>query len=204
VAEVAAEQGGRTRWRRFVAMLAAGGVGAGVLMVGMSQGALAASFAVSGSSFKVSADSLKGQGLVQFGGMDQGAGAAHPVVVNGFKSATLDNFCQSVFMPRVPLVGDVTLRITAGGAGGMSADNLVVGLSELTGDLALTGPEIGVDAGQVNKGPAGVKGLPGSFGIQADSASISRLRQTAWSTTAQTIRFRGMGMNVQPGRAECF
>lgn len=202
--EVAAEQGGRTRWRRFLAVLAAGGVGAGALMVGMSQGALAASFAVSGSSFKVSADTLKGQGLVQFGGLDQGSGASHPVVVNGFRSATLDNFCQSVFMPRLPVVGDLTLRITAGGPGGMAADNLVVGLSELAGDLTLDGPQIGVDAGQLTKGPAGTRGIPGTFGIQADSASIRALRQTAWSTTAQTIRFKGMGLSLKPGRSECF
>ncbi|GDY32386.1 DUF6230 family protein [Gandjariella thermophila] len=204
VIKMPTERGGRTRWLRFLAVLAAGGVGAGVLMVGMSQGALAASFAVSGTSFKSSADALHGQGLVQFGGVDQGAGAAHPVVVNGFRSATLDNFCQSVFMPAVPVVGDVTLRITAGGRGAMSADNLVVGLDQLTGDLTLDNPQIGVDAGQLGKGPAGVRGVPGTFGIQADSAFIGSLRQTAWSTTAQTLRFKGMGMTVKLGRSECF
>lgn len=198
------EQRGRTRWLRFLAVFAAGGVGAGVLMVGMSQGALAASFAVSGTSFKSSADALRGQGLVQFGGVDPGAGAAHPVVVNGFRSATLDNFCQSVFMPNAPVVGDVTLRITAGGAGAMAADNLVVGLDQLAGDLTLTDPQIGIDAGALTKGPAGVRGVPGTFGIQADSVSIGSLKQTAWSTTAQTIRFRGMGMTVKLGRSECF
>jgi hypothetical protein len=198
------ERGGRTRWLRFLAVLAAGGVGAGVLMVGMSQGALAASFAVSGTSFKSSADALHGQGLVQFGGVDSGAGAPHPVVVNGFRSASLDNFCQSVFMPKLPVVGDVTMRITAGGRGAMSADNLVVGLDQLTGDLTLGNPQIGVDAGQFTKGPAGIKGAPGTFGIQADSATIGSLKQTAWSTTAQTLRFKGMGMTVRLGRSECF
>ena len=44
---------GRTRWARFVGVLGMGAVGAGVLLFGMSQGALAASFAVSGTSFKV-------------------------------------------------------------------------------------------------------------------------------------------------------
>jgi hypothetical protein len=198
------DESGRTRWTRFVTVLGVGAVGAGVLMFGMSQGALAASFAVSGSSFKVSASALKGEGFVQFGGVDAGSGQAHAVAVNGFKKATLDTFCQSVFVPNVPLVGDVTMRITAADVAGMQADNLVVNLTDLTGDLTLGNPQIGVDAGLVNKGPEGLKGQPGGFGLQADTATIAQLRQTAWSTTAQTIKFTGMGLTVRPGRQECF
>lgn len=201
------ESSGRTRWTRFVAVFGIGAVGAGVLMFGMSQGALAASFAVSGSNFKVSASKLTGTGFVQFGGVDVGSGKAHPVAVNGFQTATLDKFCQSVFVPGVPLVGDVTMRITAADAGGMVADNLVVNLTDLTGDLTLDKPQIGVDAGQMaekGSGPAGLKGESGGFGLQAASATINGLKQTAWSTTAQTIKFTGMGLTVREGREECF
>ncbi|MEO6086797.1 MAG: DUF6230 family protein, partial [Umezawaea sp.] len=136
------ESSGRTRWSRFVAVFGIGAVGAGVLMFGMSQGALAASFAVSGNVFKVSASTLTGKGFVQFGGVDAGSGQAHAVAVNGFRSATLDKFCQSVFVPGVPLVGDVTMRITAADVGGMAAENLVVNLTDLTGDLTLGNPQI--------------------------------------------------------------
>ncbi|TWP53747.1 cholesterol esterase [Lentzea tibetensis] len=195
---------GRTRWSRFVGVLGAGAVGAGFLLFGMSQGALAASFAVSGSSFKVSADGLRGDGFVQFGSVDAGSGQAHAVAVNGFRKATLDSFCQSVFMGSLPLVGDVTMKITAAGNGSMTADNLVVGLTDLNGDLTVTNPQIGVDAGQVDKGPEGLKGTPGAFALQADSAVIGSARLVAWSTTAQTIRFKGLGLSVRQGKQECF
>ncbi|MEV6240810.1 DUF6230 family protein [Lentzea sp. NPDC051838] len=195
---------GRTRWARFVGVLGIGVVGAGALLFGMSQGALAASFAVSGTNFKVSADNLTGKGFVQFGGVDAGAGQVHVVAVSGFKTASLDKFCQSVFVPGMPIVGDVTMRITADSVGGMSADNLVVNLTDLNGDLVLGNPEIGIDASKVNKGPDGLRGLPGSFGLQADSANIAKLQQTAWATTAQTIRFNGMNLTIRQGKQECF
>jgi hypothetical protein len=171
------ESSGRTRWSRFVAV------------------------------FKVSASTLTGKGFVQFGGVDAGSGQAHAVAVNGFRTATLDKFCQSVFVPGVPLVGDVTMRITAADVGGMYAENLVVNLTDLTGDLTLDNPQNGVDAGAVTEkgpGPAGLKGQAGGFGLQADNATITGLKQTAWSTTAQTIKFTGMGLTVRQGRQECF
>ncbi len=195
---------GRTRWARFVGVLGLGAVGAGVLLVGMSQGALAASFAVSGTNFKVAASNLEGKGFVQFGGVDAGAGKVHVVAVSGFRSATLDKFCQSVFVPGMPIVGDVTMRITAADQDGMSADHLVVGLTDLNGDLVLGNPEIGIDANKVTKGPDNLRGLPGSFGLQADTATITNLQQTAWSTTAQTIRFKGMNLTIRQGKQECF
>ncbi len=195
---------GRTRWARFVGVLGIGAVGAGVLLVGMSQGALAASFAVSGTNFKVAASNLEGKGFVQFGGVDAGAGKVHVVAVSGFRSATLDKFCQSVFVPGMPIVGDVTMRITAADEDGMSADHLVVGLTDLNGDLVLGNPEIGIDANKVTKGPDNLRGLPGSFGLQADTATITNLQQTAWSTTAQTIRFKGMNLTIRQGKQECF
>jgi len=195
---------GRTRWARFVGVLGIGAVGAGVLLVGMSQGALAASFAVSGTNFKVAASNLEGKGFVQFGGVDAGAGKVHVVAVSGFRSATLDKFCQSVFVPGMPIVGDVTMRITAADQDGMSADHLVVGLTDLNGDLVLGNPEIGIDANKVTKGPDNLRGLPGSFGLQADTATITNLQQTAWSTTAQTIRFKGMNLTIRQGKQECF
>lgn len=43
---------GRTNWRRFAICAALPGVVAGALVAGMANGALAASFAVSGQSFK--------------------------------------------------------------------------------------------------------------------------------------------------------
>jgi hypothetical protein len=58
--------------------------------VALAQGALAASFSVSGQSFKVTADKLVGTGFEQYGAVDQGytldgQKTAHPVAVSAFK-----------------------------------------------------------------------------------------------------------------------
>src|SRR5258706_9495485 len=57
---------GRTRWRRFAAVLTPAVAAVGLMVVGIANGAVPLSFAVSGSTFKVSADSLDGTGFVQY------------------------------------------------------------------------------------------------------------------------------------------
>jgi len=76
--------------------------------VALSQGALAASFSVSGQSFKVTADSLDGKGFVQYWALDSGKSGAHPVAVVGLNEAKITNLCQSVVVP-VPVFGDVSM-----------------------------------------------------------------------------------------------
>ena len=198
------ETRGRTRWARFAGVLAVALGCAVALITGLSQGALAASFAVSGSMFQISADQLVGEGFVMYGDVDRGSGEAHPVAVGAFREATLDNFCQSVFLPNVPLVGDMTLVLTSGGPGGMSATDITIGIASLTGDLTLTDTQIGIDAAQLSQGPDTAKGRPGSFGLQARGATIGQLRQTAWSTNAQTLRLKNLALSLRSGRNECF
>lgn len=195
---------GRTRWRVFAMVFCIGILGVGAMFGGLSQGALAASFAVSGTSYKASADLLDAQGVVQYGSVDQSSDKAHPVLVNGFREARLDNFCQSIVIPGLPGIGDATIRIAAPGKGGMSANNLVLGVENVTGDLTLNNVEIGRDSGTFDKGPSGLQGEPGGFGIQANSAQIQNLRQVAWSTTASTLRLNQVDISASAGRNECF
>ncbi|MCP2259882.1 hypothetical protein LX15_003591 [Streptoalloteichus tenebrarius] len=200
---VTARQGGRTRWLRFGAVLGGGLVASGVLVMGISQGALAASFTVSGTSFKASADKMVGQGYAQYGSVDRSAdGKAHAVAVNAIGKASLDNFCQSVVTPNVPLLGEISLNITAGGAGGMKAENLLLNAESLSGSLTLSNAEVGRDAATLDKGPG--KGQAGTFGLQADTVTVTGLKQTAWSTTASTLQFNGMNLALRAGRHECF
>jgi hypothetical protein len=194
---------GRTRWLRFAGTFAIGGVLAGGLLVGVGQGAFAASFAVSGTSFEVTSTHLHGEGFVQFGGVAANADAAHPVAVNAFKTADLDNFCQSVFLPNNPFIGDLTLRITADGTAGMHAENMVVDVAQVDGDFTLHTPDIGVDASQVSTGPVGAQGRPGDFGMQAKSIDINNLKQVAWGTSAETIAFKGMSLRIVAGNNQC-
>ena len=110
---------GRTRWRRFGLLAGLSAAAAGGLLALMSNGALAASFSVSGQQFKVSADKLVATGFVQYGTVDArtepGAGAQtpEPVAVSAMKNATLTNLCQSV-ITELGDFGAVTLKIRAG------------------------------------------------------------------------------------------
>ncbi|RKT54516.1 DUF6230 family protein [Saccharothrix australiensis] len=195
---------GRTRRGVFAGVLVAGLAVSALLLVAVSRGALAASFAVSGTSFKISADRLEGTGFVQFGGVDGGPEGAHAVSPSAFRTVVLDNFCQSASLRSLPVVGDVTLRIASPGEGGMSATDIVLGVAEQRGDLTLLNPQIGVDAGQVSKGPPGVVGPPGGFGQQADRATIVAPRIEAWSAAASTLRLKNSLLTLHNGGGECY
>lgn len=195
---------GRIRWLVFAVVVVTGLAGIGVMFAGLSSGALAASFAVSGTSYKATADQLDATGVVQYGAVDQSADTAHPVMVNGFREARLDNFCQSILLEDMPGVGEMTLRIEAPGEDGMTAQNMILGIEQVTGDLTLKDVEIGRDAGTFDAEPSGDQATTGNFGIQAGSMHLSNLRQEAWSTTASTLRMDQVSISAQPGRHECF
>jgi hypothetical protein len=193
---------GRTRWRRFAAFTVPAAAVAGFIVFGMANGAIAASFAVSGQQFKVAADKLEGDGFVQYGGVvKQKDGTTHPVAVSGIANAELTNLCQSVKVPGMPIV----LTINAGGNGkAATADNLLLDVTRLEGDATFTRIEIGRDASTLDKGMS--TGPEGSFGQQADHVTITDLQQVAWSTTAGTFTLNGLRMSVDVGAAakECF
>jgi len=174
---------------------------AGLTMSLAAQGALAASFAVSGTSFKLAADSLDGTGFVSYGAVDTGAdGAHHPVTPGGFRSAQLKNLCQSVVTPSP--FGPVTMRLTAGGTTPVKATNMVADFDQLQGDITFNGYASGMDASQVSGGPS--TGARGQWGQQAKTIHIANLRQRAWSTTAATFILSGLTIKVSFGTHECF
>ncbi|SDK71870.1 hypothetical protein SAMN04487820_111157 [Actinopolyspora mzabensis] len=194
---------GRTRWRVFALMLLGSFSAIALMLTGLSKGAVAANFAVSGVTYKASADELVAEGVAQFGAYDKGSGEKnHPVLVNAFKHAELSNFCQSFVVPDLPGIGDATVRIEA--PGGMAAQRLVLGVEKVKGDLTLNNVQIGRDASQLDLGPEGVGGSPGAFGIQATGARIDGLRQQAWSTTASTLNLRDVEITTKPGHHPCF
>ncbi len=192
---------GRTRWRRFAAVSVPALAVAGAIVFGMANGAIAASFAVSGSTFKVSADQLVGNGFVQYGGLAlDKAGNAHPVAVSGIKSADLSNLCQSVVVPGT----SISLVIRAGKDKPASATDLLIDMTQLSGDAVFNNISIGQDASTLNKGPAGAVGQAGGFGQQADKVTITGLRQVAWSTSAGTFTLNGLDLHVSLSGEQCF
>jgi hypothetical protein len=204
---------GRTRWKRFATVVVPASFIAGAIVFGQATGAIAASFAVSGQQFKVSADKLEGTGFVQYGGLatEKGGNPANPadpknhfVAVSGIKEAKLYNLCQSVKVPGLP----VSMVIHAGQGAGAPAEasDLLIDLSSLKGDATFSNIQIGIDASDLTKGGANARGLQGSFAQQADSVTINNLKQVAWSTTAGTFKLTGLDLSVSTGAKpeECF
>ena len=182
---------GRVRWRRFAVIMIPAAVIAAVLISLTARGAIAASFAVSGQQFTVTATKLTGTGFEQYGSSYKEAdGKEQPVAVSVIRNATLSNLCQSV------KVLGMTLRITAGsGSTPVTASNLVVGATDLSGDATFHNISVGQDAGSVNQVP-GETGQPGTFAQQASSVTINGVHQVAWSTTAGTFTLPGFHLQV--------
>ncbi|HEX4059636.1 MAG TPA: DUF6230 family protein [Streptosporangiaceae bacterium] len=192
---VTAPRYGRVRWRRFAIVMVPAALVAAVLIGLTAKGAVAASFAVSGQQFTVTANSLSGTGFEQYGSTFKEAnGKEQPVAVSVIRNATLVNLCQSV------KVMGVTLRITAGGGSTpVTASNLVVGATDLSGNATFHNINVGQDASTLDQ--AGEAGQAGTFGQQASSVSITNVHQLAWSTTAGT--FKLPGFHLQVGGAPC-
>lgn len=195
---------GRVRWRRFATVAVPGFAVTGALAVALAQGALAASFAVSGQQFKVSADRLTGTGFAQYGSVDVNArDELLPVAVTGIREADLHSLCQSV-VTTLPLLGDISLNLTAGKERPVEATDLFVDATQLSGDASFRNIEIGRDASTLDKGPDGAQGMQDAFSQQADSIEIGNLRQVAWATNAGTFKLPGLHMKITKGKRECF
>lgn len=191
-----------TRWKRF-AMVAVPAFGVSGAILGLTaQGALAASFAVAGTNFRIHADRLEGTGMVQYGAVDVGGdGKRHPVAVNGFRNVDIYNLCQSMVVPSP--FGDMTIRLTAGSADDpVKVTNMVTDLDLLAGDVTFRGPNIGIDASRSTKGP--VKGEKNAFALEADSVSIQDAKIQAWATTAGTFQLKNLRMTAGFGKDQCF
>lgn len=195
---------GRTRWGKFALLM----VPAMLLGVGMAvataTGSMAASFAVSATSFKISADRLEGEGFAQFGSfVVDGEDGEHAVAPAGIAEAKLYNLCQSAVYD-TPM-GEFTIRISAGTDpdNPVEATNLVVDTFDLSGDATFTNIEIGRDASTLDQVPGHVDEV-GAFGQQADTIVVDGLRQENWAVSAGTFTFKDLHMSISPGVDECY
>ncbi|MCX4393843.1 DUF6230 family protein [Streptomyces sp. NBC_00053] len=207
---------GGTRWKRFALVMVPSVVATAAVGVGLAQGALAASFSVSGQSFKVRADKLVGHDFVQYGsvatGMDpEGKNGAHAVAVSGFSDATITNMCQSVVTPNLPFgLGSVTLQLKAGTdpEKPVEATNLYLDVAELDADAYFEHIDIGVAAGAMGKPgiQAGTEKAvnPNGFAQRAKTATLTNVKQTAWATTAGTFKLSNLSLRLHSGVKECY
>ncbi|MFD6611040.1 DUF6230 family protein [Micromonospora chalcea] len=192
---------GRTRWRRFAAMIVPTTAAAGAILFGMSTGAIASDITVSGQTFKIGADRLEGEGFKQYGGIvrEKGengkAGATRPVAMAEISSADLYNLCQSVRadLPGLPVV----LTINAGeGKDPARAKDLVIAMDSLEGNATFTNIQIGRDASDLNP-----TAQQGSFGQNSDRVTIRDLKQVSRYTTSSTFTGGGLGHMEMGGAA---
>ncbi|MEU9621622.1 MULTISPECIES: DUF6230 family protein [unclassified Streptomyces] len=211
---------GGTRWKRFALVMVPSVAATAAVGVGLAQGALAASFSVSGQSFKVSADSLVGHNFVQYGsvatGTDpEGKNGAHAVAVSGFSDAKITNMCQSVVTPNLPFgLGTVTLVLNAGTnpKKPVRATNLYLDVAELDADATFKNIDIGVAAGSL-KDPNNPKSIgiqprtqanPNGFSQRAEEAKLTNVQQTAWATTAGTFKLSNLSLRLKSGDKSCY
>ncbi|MFJ1704207.1 DUF6230 family protein [Kitasatospora sp. NPDC088346] len=215
---------GKTRWRRFAVVMVPSIAATAAIGVSLANSALAASFSVSGQSFKVTAADLNGQGFSQFGSVDQGTpdkngNKVHPIAVSAFDTATITGLCQSVVTDLGPL-GNWTLVLKAGNEAGkpVEAANLLIDLDQLNADATFTDINIGQDASTLdapkggviekyralgNTTPTGTRG----FAQAAKSAHLTNVEQTAWATSAGTFKLSGLKLNINRGSGagvECY
>jgi hypothetical protein len=206
---------GKTRWKRFAVVMVPTLAATAAVGVSVAQGALAASFSVSGSSFKVSAGSLVGQNFVQYGTVDtEQNGTMVPVAVSGFSGATIDSLCQSVQVPLSAIgLGTYTLKITAGQdpSNPVKATDLYIDMTNLQATTAtfdninIGVAEGGITKGTVNPNDASSKFYnPAGFAQEADSATLTGVQQTAWATSAGTFSLNGMNLSLNNTNSECF
>ncbi|MDT0441283.1 DUF6230 family protein [Streptomyces johnsoniae] len=198
---------GGTRWRRFGLVMVPSVAATAAIGVALAQGALAASFSVSGQEFKVSVDRLYGEGFVQYGASVNPPGPGRePVAISAFERAEINNLCQSVVVP-VPFIGDVTLKIGAGSdpSNPVIADNLFIDISQLDAQAVFTNIDIGVSVDDQSRGPDPTgEFTPGSFGQQAESVVLTDVEQTAWATSAGTFELTDLSLSLHTGKDECF
>ncbi|MEH0985988.1 DUF6230 family protein [Micromonospora sp. CPCC 205556] len=190
---------GRTRWRRFAAMMVPATAAVGAILFGMQNGAIASDITVSGQTFKIAAERLEGDGFKQYGGkVREKGGTVHPIALAEIESAELYKLCQSVRAKGIPVV----LTIHAGeGKEPARAKDLFIAMDSLEGNATFTNIKIGRDASELN-----ATAEAGSFGQNADRVTIRDLQQVSRYTTASTFTLVGLRLKVNIGAdaKECF
>ncbi len=207
---------GGTRWKRFAVVMVPSVAAAAAVGVGLAQGALAASFSVSGQQFKVKAAHLEGTGFAQYGGIDEVYETVEgkkkkkvPVAISSFKDAEITKMCQSVATP-IPGIGNIYLRLEAGNNPNkpVTAENLYIDVAQLDANAKFEDIDIGVAVKDKTRGPdvkPGESVLPGGFAQQARKATLTNVEQTAWATTAGTFTLNGLSMRLGTNKdMECF
>ncbi|OIK04839.1 DUF6230 family protein [Streptomyces monashensis] len=201
----------RTRWKRFAAILAPSIAAAAVLTVSVAQGALAASFFISGDTFKIAADSLTGKGLSVYGMVNvTRKGKLVPVTVTGVRAAKIDGLCLSVLFP-IPVLGSYTLRLTGDRDRPATTRDMFFDVDQLNAsEQSLKNLDIGVAAGSLTSGEVSPGDRdskffdPNSIALQSTAIAMSNLRVNAVAASLGSLDLPGARVSFKAGARECF
>lgn len=204
---------GGTRWKRFAVVMVPTIAATAAVGVSIAQGALAASFSVSGVNAVVTAGELDGSGFTQYGTVDVSQGGKMvPVAVSGFNSADITKMCQSVPIDLSKLgLGTYTLKITAGDAGTpVHAEKIFLDMTDLQAQSATFHDiNIGVAEGAMTKGPVAAADKaspfynPSGFGQEAHDATLIGVKQASLATSAGTFVLNNMHLSVVGSDSPC-
>ncbi|MER6148877.1 DUF6230 family protein [Streptomyces hirsutus] len=194
---------GRTHWKRSAVMLVPCTLAVGAMGIALAQGAIAASFAVSGTAFKVRAEEVTANGLSSFPSSIGSGGDAKPVLLAAVKDGTVLGVCVSL-KQKVPVVGEISMLVRSGSDKPLKGSNLIVNADALTGGGGkVTGVQAGRDASTLSGAP-GVTGPKGVFGVQADSAVAHDVNSTAYSANSGTLTLEKLEIEFSRTGKQCF
>ncbi|WP_328557705.1 DUF6230 family protein [Streptomyces sp. NBC_00358] len=195
---------GRTHWKRSAVIFVPCTLAVGALGIALAQGALAASFAVSGAAFEVSASEITANGVSSFPStIGASATDAKPVLLAAVESGTVSDVCVSL-KQRLPLVGDITMLVHSGADKPLQGSNLVVNADALTGGGGkVTGVQAGRDASTLTGAP-GVTGPKGTFGVQAGTAVAHDVESTAYAANGGTLTLEKLEIEFSRAGKQCF
>jgi hypothetical protein len=190
----------RTDWRRFtLAFFTATALASGTIATTTAT-AIPVSFAVASNPFTVTARQLTATDATQFASFRQDIGGhAHPVAVVGLREAEIRGLCQSA-VAHTPL-GAATLVVRSDPDRPVRAEDMVLDLSEVTGDMSFQSVEMGRDASTLNS--SDVTGPASTYGQQARTLTITGMRLNAWSLTAGMFSLPGASLSVKRGEQPC-
>lgn len=189
--EVAALAHGGTRWRRFTLVFGAAFAVIATLLLLMAKGVLAAPVTISGTEFRVTADSLvahqpaSGPAFIQYGSIDQNGGPHGVAVTNLPAGGVLTNMDQTVCGP-TGLPGPVAYLVVK-----LSADK-----ADATGGLIVHATKLNGTTATFNNIEIGVPGPGGTFAQKADGVEITGVDQHALYTQAGTFKLTNLGLTA--------
>ncbi|WP_254715803.1 DUF6230 family protein [Actinomadura sp. NAK00032] len=166
----------------------------GVLGVGMAQGTVPVSFALSGRRMQVSADRLSGQGFGLYPAVVRSAdGERHQVLSLTMRSAAVYGLCQSSVVD-TPL-GRYVVRLSS------REPSQVKGLT-----ISARSIDADVEFGSLvlNKDARALGGGAGDYGVGALGFTVRNVKVDSWMVTGGTFQVTGLKVAIGRDVPTCF